>query len=78
MIHRSLTQEEMSLFAISFKAPTVKMNFQVGILKAVVFLQSPEEFKVGDMTCYKSQIKFRITSFQDTKEILGGLLYKQS
>lgn len=53
-IYRSLTEEEMSLFTLSFKAPTVKMNFQVGILKAVVFLQSPGDFKVGDITCYKS------------------------
>lgn len=68
----------MSLFTISFKAPTMKMNFQVVILKAVVFLRSPGDFKVGDMTCYKSQIKIRITSFQDIKEILEGLLYKQS
>lgn len=38
VLYGSLTQEEMSLFTISFKAPTVKMNFRVGILKAVVFL----------------------------------------
>lgn len=50
VIYGSLTQEEMSLFTISFIAPTVKMNFQVGILKAVVFLQSPGDFKVGDIT----------------------------
>lgn len=38
VIHGSLTQDEMSLFTISFKAPTVKVNFRAGILKAVVFL----------------------------------------
>lgn len=54
VIYGSLTREEMSLFTISFNAPTVKMNFQVGILKAVVFLQSPGDFKVRNITCYKS------------------------
>ena len=54
VIYGSLTQEEMFQFTISFKVPTVKMNLQVGILKAVVFLQSPGDFKVEDITCYKS------------------------
>lgn len=38
VLHGSLTQDKKSVFAISFKAPTVRMNFRVGILKAVVFL----------------------------------------
>jgi len=72
VIYRSL----MSLFTISFKAPSVKTNFQDGILKAAVFSQSPVDFNVEDITCYKPQIKLRITSFQDTKEILEGLPYR--
>lgn len=38
VIYGSLTQDEMSLLTISFKALTVKENFRVGIFKAVVFL----------------------------------------
>lgn len=58
----SLTQEEISLFTIYFKAPTVKMNFQVGILKAVVFLQSPRDFKVEDMLKIVNQVQDYIFS----------------
>lgn len=44
----------------------------------MVFLQSPGGFKVEEITCYKSEIKLIITSFQDIKkELLEGLLYKQ-
>lgn len=50
VIYGSLTQDKMSLFIISFKAPTAKVNFRVGILKAVAFLQNPGDFKVGDIT----------------------------